>query len=140
MNAVTHLLRNSQPLNAEQAVEQANLWTVTARPIVKALFLLEDAEAEVRHGCDSRTWDEARPILSAPQRELREMLEGLRENAICDVLPRHPDAETGTDAKWDAMEAFDEQVRREVTSVDALIKRMVAEANLTVVRDGEWAA
>lgn len=126
--AIRPLRMDANPLTAEQAVEQANLWTVTARPIVKALFLLEDAEYEIRHGCDARTWDEARPILSAPRRELREMLEGLRENAICDVLPRHPDVETGTDAEWDAMEAFDEQVRREVTSVAALIKQMEAEA------------
>ena len=119
---------DTQPLTAEQAVEQANLWTVTARPIVKAIWHIEDAECEVRQGCDDRTWSEVRPILSASRRDLREMLDGLRENAICDVLPRHPDVETGTDEEWEAQEAFDEQVRREVTTVDALIKRMEAEA------------
>lgn len=129
MTAAVHPLRmDAQPLTPEQAIEQANLWAVTARPIVKAIWHIEDAECEVRHGCDDRTWSEARPILSTPRRELREMLDGLRENAICDVLPRHPCTLTGTDAEWDAQEAFDEQVRREVTTVDALIKRMEAEA------------
>lgn len=116
-----------QPSAIATAVEQANLWTVTAAPIVKAIFAIEDARHECLQGLDTRTWEEARPIIGRADRELREMLDGIRENFICDHLPPHPSRDDDDEA-WDAHEAFTDELRRDVTTVDALIRKMEREA------------
>jgi hypothetical protein len=109
------------------AIAQANLWTAAAAPIVKAIFALEDAEYEVRAGCDARTWDEVRPILGKPQRELREMLDGIRDNFLSDQMLPQPSRDASDDA-WDARDAFQDELERSVTTVDALIRKMEREA------------
>jgi hypothetical protein len=73
-----------------QSFEQASQWAIAARPLIKAMFAIEDITFDVRNACDDRTWDEARSILARPQRELCELLDGMRENFICDALPPHP--------------------------------------------------
>lgn len=109
------------------AVEKANLWTVTAAPIVKAIFALEDADSEVLRGCDLRTAREARAILGKPQRELREMLVGIRDEFLADQLPPQPSADA-PEAEWDARDEFADAVAVAVISVDALIRKMEREA------------
>lgn len=109
------------------AVEKANAWSVAARPIVKAIFALEDAEGEVLRGCDLRTYREAKPILCAPQRELRELLVGMREEFIADQMPPQPSSDA-PEAEWDARDQFQDELEREVVTVDALVAKMVREA------------
>ena len=113
-------------MDTDTAISAANGWALAGRPLVRALFALEDVQCELSQELDKRTWDEARPIITRPQRELREMLEGLRENFICDCLPPHPSSDT-SQAEWDAYDEASDAIRNGVLSVDALIKQMAAE-------------
>lgn len=116
-----------QPSPVAAAIEQANLWTVAAAPIVKAIFALEDADDLVLRGCDERTAREARSILAKPQRELREMLAGIRDEFLADQLPPQPGPDA-SEAEWDARDEFHDEVCRDVTTVEGLIRKMEREA------------
>lgn len=116
----------AEPDALTTAITAANLWTVAARPIVKALFALEDADHEILTGCDMRTAREARAVLSKPQSDLREMLEGMRGEFIAEQVPPQPGADA-PEAEWDARDEFSDAVEGAVIGVDALIRQMERE-------------
>ena len=139
MNAISLAPPVAQTL--DEAVAAANLWTVTARPIVKAIFAVDDAAYPITHerlrdphGYDSytrmspaaRDWQAAQDIITKAKLALEDMLPGIRDNFMCDNYRSTPlDA---TDAECDVIGEFNDDLEREVQSVAAFIKQMEREA------------
>jgi hypothetical protein len=78
------LVIDRQEADLDDAVLAANLWVAAARPIIKAMFALEDVQWDIRHGCDDRTGREGASILAKPVCELRQMIDGIRDDFLCD--------------------------------------------------------
>ncbi len=111
---------------AAQAVERANLWTVKAQPIGRALLALAVTERDLLESCDAATWDEVRPALADHEYRLRRILDDMRDAAIDAVLPAMPEPEE--EAAWDKYEAISDQVHAETITIPALIRQMEEEA------------
>lgn len=122
MSRVGALLLDREQAKLDEAIASANQWLVTARPVIKAMFAIEDAEWDIRQACDDRTGQEVLPILRKPVRELRELVDGIRDNFLCDVTPSHAGLADDDADGWDARDAFIDEVGRSVLSVDAAIK------------------
>jgi hypothetical protein len=129
----------------DQAIERANDWVRVARPIIKACFLMDDAHLELsRARLDdpkgfasygqmspaARDWAEADRHIDRCREELNGMLEGIRDNALCDERmsgpqesePADPIARQVWDNAWVDTEEFNDQLDRDVMSISAAIK------------------
>lgn len=116
------------------AAERANRWLDIARPIIKAIFALEDIEhlltrerfTAERDG-DSRTFKEAAGYIAAPQRELHEMLAGIRDDFLCDEMPPQP--QTDDEQAWQDRDEWTDALGESVTTVEGAIKIVTDEHN-----------
>lgn len=118
------------------AVERVNTeWLRIARPIILAMFAVDDAIypvttarladplGYVSYGSMSpaaHAWQEAQSVTSKAVDGLRDILEGVRENALCDALIA-VDYDAADDVV-DAQEAFNDDLRASVMSVEAAVK------------------
>jgi hypothetical protein len=132
------------------AIEAANAWVNTARPIIKAWFQLDEAHLHVirarlgdpngygsyhKMSPAARTWEEAHRLIDKCRGELFEMLAGIRENAICDERMEGPsiDEPEGAaeqrawDNAWSDSEEFNDEIERCCMSVDAAIRLVEGE-------------
>lgn len=118
-----------------QATERANKWVDVARPIIKAMFALDEAEHLLRregHSAerqsDARTFKEAAGEVSRSQRDLNDMLDGIRDDFLCDEMPPAPSSEADEQA-WADRDEWHDALGEAVTSVDQAIKIVTDEHN-----------
>ena len=110
--------------NIADSIAKANQWVAAAKPVIRA-YLEMDGIAGDLFDADSRIREEARGILRKPIRELYDMIDGIREDHRCDhVMHGHSDM---TDAEWDLVEEFNDELERGMVSVAAAIKQVERE-------------
>ncbi|MFK4794919.1 hypothetical protein [Sphingobium sp. ZW T5_29] len=110
--------------NIADAIAKANQWVVTAKPVIRAWFALDDIAGDLFEA-DQRTRDEARGLLRKPRDEMYRMIEGIRDDFRCDhVMYASDDAD---EAEWDRVEEFNDELDRGMASVAAAIKQVEAE-------------
>lgn len=133
MNAETKILAALPDLS--EAAERANKWIDVARPIIKAIFALEEVEhlltrerLTVEKDSDSRTFKEAAGYIAKPQRELHEMLDGIRDDFLCDEMPPQPPSDAD-DQAWQDRDEWHDALGESVTSVGQAIKIVTDEYN-----------
>lgn len=125
------------------AAERAEKWIETARPIILAMFAVEDASGEhlfqakikargdrrydAPKTTDERTYEEAQSCLATAYTCLFEMLDGIRSDFLCDeMLPQpKPDA---SEQDWTDRDEFSDGLDGCVTSVADAIKQIGKEA------------
>ena len=115
------LIEATKQTDLDAAIASANQWLVSARPVIKAMFALEDAEWSLRRECDDQVGGEAVTILRKPRHELRELVDGIRDNFLCDVTPSHVGF-GDDDPRWDERDEFIDEVGRVVISVAEAIR------------------
>jgi len=114
-----------------EAAAAANKWQAHALPIIKAYFALEDVDMTTaicanHYGKDTmskqRTSDyrEARDHIVKAQDALYDMLEGIRDNFICDYSAPYPI--DMSEEELDAADEFNEALGRAVVSVEGAVK------------------
>lgn len=110
--------------NIADAIAKANQWVAQAKPVIRAYFAMDDIASDL-FSADDRIREEARGILRKPIREMYDMIDGIRENHRCDHVMS---GDTGmTDAEWDAVEEFNDELERGMVSVATAIKQVEAE-------------
>lgn len=110
--------------NIADAIAKANQWVAAAKPVIRA-YLEMDGIAGDLFAADERIRDEARGILRKPIRELYDMIDGICEDHRCDhVMHGHSEM---TDAEWDLVEEFNDELERGMVSVAAAIKQVERE-------------
>jgi hypothetical protein len=91
VSAIDHLTRSGLSMLANGvpqasyslgAIEEANRWTDAARPIIRAMFALEDIDLSKVEGI--YTLSEARGYITEAHGKLRGMLDGIRDEFLCD--------------------------------------------------------
>jgi hypothetical protein len=104
----------------EAAAEKAGNWLITAKPVIRAMTALFDMDANELSGCDPRTFDTAWAEIEKAATRLRQQIEDIREEAICD----HSVIGTSemTEAEWGAVEEFNDALCRDVVSVAMAIR------------------
>lgn len=110
--------------NIADAIAKANQWVAQAKPVIRAYFTLDDVAADL-FSADDRIREEARSILRKPIRELMDMIDGIRDNYRCDHV-MHGASEM-TEAEWDQVEEFNDELERGMVSVAAAIKQVERE-------------
>lgn len=111
------------PTLAER-IEQANLWTVEAAPVIRAWLAMDQIADDLAiKGLQA----EARAEVLRTMRNIHAALPDARDAAISNVMPPHPDTETGTDAEWDAHDELCDELERAVTTVEAAIRNVERE-------------
>lgn len=105
----------------EQTVDRANQWAVSAAPVIRAWLGLYATEHDLCEA-DKRTFEEAWPIIEKASASLYAIIEGVREEAICDHSMSG--LTEMTDAQWDVVEEFNDALRRDVIPVAAAIKNV----------------
>lgn len=114
------LIADRQEAALDEAILAANNWVAAARPIIKAMFAIEDIEWTVRHDCDDRTGREGVSILAKPVRELRSLIDGIRDDFLCDhSRPNVRDIPEELEAE---ILAFNGELAERTLSVDGAIK------------------
>lgn len=126
MNALTHH-QFTQAVTLADAIAAASLWTLAARPVVRAIFALEDVDFTLAQGCDRATYGEAKDIIAKPRKQLLELVEGIRDNFLSDQLPPQPGRDA-PDTEWDARDEFQAEVEAGVLTVAAFVRQMELEA------------
>lgn len=141
MNAVNALARDAAEQQLQEAVARASKWVDQAKPVILAYFVLEDQadepiskalrgdptafECYSKRSPDALTWHDARDIVRGAATELFKMLDGIRDNFLCDERSAaSPFNGSYTEADEEAYEAFDEALEREVPSVAATVKKI----------------
>lgn len=118
-----------------EATERANKWIDVARPIIKAMFELEEIEHvlnrarfDAQRECDQRTFKEAASCLARPQREWNEMLDGIRSDFLADETPPQPSQDADEQA-WQDRDEWTDALGESVTSVEQAVKIVTDEHN-----------
>lgn len=133
MNAVNAMLRDQQEAELERAVEAADQWLDLARPIIMAMFKLEDIESEITgFGCDyeahrARTLRWAACEIGKARSELDAMLDGIRDDFIADQ--RRSWTSGLSEEEGEAIDAFNDALDDETLSLADAHKRILAEWN-----------
>jgi len=115
----------------QTAITAANAWVVDATPIIRAYLALDEVSlindiCANHYGKDSaskqRTSDyrEAQGYVTKAQDALYDMLDGIRDNFICDNSAGY--AYNAPEADVDAADEFNEELGRSVVSVEAAVK------------------
>lgn len=112
-------------LSLPLAVERANKWVDAAKPIILAMFALEETGDGLFAMEDRRLCEEARDHIEKARKRLFDMLDGIRDNFRCDHA--HPQPEGDDEAAWDACEEFNDALDRELISVSAAITKVQRE-------------
>lgn len=117
-----------------------NKWVDHARPIIKAMFAVDDAARPVtvawldadrgRKFRDPLSWqqrdyDEAKGYIETARKALFDMLDGIRDNFICDECCGVGD----TDDETEAADAYNDWLRAETIAVDQAIRIVTDEHN-----------
>lgn len=110
--------------NIADAIAKANQWVDAAKPVIRAYFAVDDAACEL-YAADRAICQEARGILRKPMIDLSDMIEGIRDNYRCDHV-MNGDSDM-TDAEWDRVEEFNDELDRGMVSVATAIKQVGAE-------------
>lgn len=125
-----------QPTLSE-AIAQASDWVRVAKPVILAYFAMDEIDSALRSaaydfrgdkrwnepkGHEERTMDEARAELRPSMANLMLIVEGIRDNFICDATPQHPSGDD--EAEWDAHEEFREALEAGVPGVVATVKKI----------------
>lgn len=129
--------------NLADATERATTqFLTTARPIIKAMHGVEDALAPVnrarlddpkgyasygKRSPESDAWAEAQSIVGRAATDLFHMLDGIRDNALCDHYV-NVDYD-GTENAIAAGEQFNEDLARGVIGVEAAVRMIGDEGN-----------
>jgi hypothetical protein len=69
-------------IRRDEKLANANQWVLAARPIIRAMFAIEDIQLNGLEGEQTRR--EARGYLSDAYRNLEAMLDGIRDEFLCD--------------------------------------------------------
>jgi len=110
--------------NIADAIAKANQWVAQAKPVIRAYFALDDILCDLIDA-DKRIRDEARAIVRKPFNEMHQMIDGIREDHRCDhVMSGNSDM---TDAEWDQVEEFNDELERGMVSVATAIKQVERE-------------
>ncbi len=138
MSAVAHIAPVAAPEYANDPAKLAkcNAWVEHARPIILAMLMLDDEVDSVllRAKIDAdkdrrwnepvswqaRDYDEARGEVKGASKALFAMLDGIRDNFICDEMVGvydNPDAQEEADA-------FNDWLHAETIGVDAAVNRV----------------
>jgi hypothetical protein len=139
MNAVSALSLDLSEAKLAAAVAEASGWVRVATPIIKAMFALDDAQADLRSAkydfrgkkrwnepaaYDERAMKEADDIVDEARLRLFEMLDGIRDDFRCDALHSFGEPADGDDDAWGAHEALVEEFDRQLPTVDAVVKQV----------------
>jgi hypothetical protein len=132
---------DSMYANDPAKLRACNAWVDHARPIIKAMFVLEDAADEPllaavveagkgRRFRDPETWQErdyrcARAEVAGARKALFAMLDGIRDSFISDERCGIGD----TDDETEAADAFNDWLEENTTSVDQAIRVVTDEHN-----------
>jgi len=124
-------------VSVDDAIIAANAaWITHARPIALAMLAMEAPAALYSALCDNhygkdaisqaKTHDyrEAMGYIEKARVALCEMLDGIRDNYRCDYVRDYP-AEC-SEAEWDEIEAFNEELDRGMISVDVFVQMVEA--------------
>lgn len=138
MNAHTIIL-DPQQAAFMAACERANKWIDAARPIIKTMFAIEDADGEhlfqakiaargdrrydAPETPDERTYKEAQKYLASAHTCLFEMLDGIRADFLADETPPQPQPDA-SEQEWTDRDEFGDALDGAVTGVDAAIKQI----------------
>lgn len=120
--------------NLPVAIERANRWIDTARPIIAAYVHMDDEVTGAlrtaqladktswtpRRSASAQAWEEARQIIEEARNELFYMLDGIRDNFCSDQMLPQP-ADDDEDA-WTARDEADNAVRAACLSVKDAVK------------------
>lgn len=126
-------------------VMACNAWVDEARPIIVAMFALEDAQGDLftaqmnargnrRYNEPTqpgeRTFMEARDYVETARTNLFEMLDGIRDNYLCDE--RQSCLVEMMPQQAEAVDEFNDWLDDEVISVKAAVDLVIAEQNARV--------
>jgi len=121
------LIEDQQNAELAAAVEAANEWQKVGRPIIRASLAVSRASDEITQLFEHRRRDyhEASDAIEAAQTTLLEMLEGIRDDFLCDQ--RKSWNNSLSDDEAEAADAFNDALEEEVISVSALEKTVERE-------------
>ena len=144
MMGMSALVLDTAEAELDAAVERANQWVDTARPIIKSMniigdtgdypilnMLVHDTRPRVGKNQTSRqrynenTWREARGYVTKAIDSLYEMLDGIRSDFIADE--NRVWSKGQTEAEQDAADAFNEALPDRVITVAAALTMIEAE-------------
>ena len=123
----------------EDAINEANKWTEIAEPIIREYSNLDEAVSALKQQAHkartpgyrdtplSRIFDEAARPIEKAHTELGRIIEGIRDDAICDVNFYTDRDATADDEDRDI--ADNDAVRSRVISVDAAIATVIDKMN-----------
>lgn len=133
------LVLDPQQADFMAACERANRWIDTARPIIKAMYAVVDADAphilpakiaargdrrwNEPRTTGERTYDEAAKHLATAHSGLFEMLDGIRADFLADEMPPQPEP-GASDQEWTDRDEFSDALDEAVTSVADAIKQI----------------
>lgn len=125
-------------MTIEEATVAANEgWIDHARPIIRAYLAMEEAcmasaICSVHYGKDdiskakTRDYREADGYRKEAQQWMLDMLDGIRDNYLCDNYLPYP--MTGTDEEAETADEFNDALAKAVISVDAAVWLVEGEA------------
>lgn len=126
--------RNCLP-DLSEATERASKWIDVARPIIKAMFAVDDVESELRQQAyrsdrehDQRTYRWAAEDVAKSQRALHGMLDGIRDDFLCDECPTQP-SQDADEQTWADRDEWNDALGEAVTSVEQAVKIVTDEHN-----------
>jgi hypothetical protein len=129
------LIEEQQQARLAEAVERASQWFEVARPVMAAMFAIEDAEIGLERLKDKARSDGNADLhllyagaareLSKPADALFAMLDRVRKDHVDAALPVRPGAGTPEEieAFEDEWDAFNDALSEEVVSIEAAIER-----------------
>lgn len=110
------------------AVINANKWVVAAEPIIKAWLAIDQIHGDLNVAFyEQQQWryaDEAAGYLAQPMKCLFGMLEGIRDDFLCDMRCPYPQDTSGGDKGWDFAEEWNDRLERETIHVADAIRRV----------------
>lgn len=112
-------------IRRDEKLANANQWVLAARPIIRAMFAIEDIDFNGLEGEQTRR--EARGYLSDAYRNLEAMLDGIRDDFLCDE--RVSWSHFMTDAEATAADELNDWLDDHTTSVRDAIKAEVEQFN-----------
>jgi uncharacterized protein YfaT (DUF1175 family) len=126
--------RNRLP-DLTEAAERASKWVDLARPIIKAMFALEEVENDLRQQAyrsdskrDQQTYRWVAEDVAKPQRALFSMLDGIRDDYLCDECPQQP-SQFADEQAWADRDEWNDALAESVTTVEQAINIVTAEHN-----------
>ena len=130
MLATPYAIDHAEWANDPAKLDACNAWVDHAKPIIAAYLMLDDEvdyvllSAKIKARGDrrwnepttlaERDYSEARDVVGKAKRELRDLIEGIRDNFLCDERVGVQD----DDAAQEEADAFNDWLTDETTSVD----------------------